>query len=44
MSFEDRFFFSRKSGIGGGGWVHPKVVFYRYEFSLIKPIQISWNI
>jgi len=24
MSFGDRFFFSRKGGIGGGGWVHPK--------------------
>ena len=22
--FGDRFFFSRKGGIGGGGWVHPK--------------------
>ena len=24
MSFGDRFCFSRKGGIGGGGWVHPK--------------------
>jgi len=24
MSFRDRFCFSRKGGIGGGGWVHPK--------------------
>jgi len=24
MSFGDRFFFSRKGWIGGGGWVHPK--------------------
>jgi len=24
MSFEDRFCFSRKGGIGRGGWVHPK--------------------
>jgi len=24
MTFGDRFCFSRKSGIGGGGWVHPK--------------------
>ena len=23
-SFGDRFCFSRKGGIGGGGWVHPK--------------------
>ena len=22
--FRDRFFFSRKGGIGGGGWLHPK--------------------
>ena len=25
MYFGDRFFFSRKGGIGGGGWLHPKV-------------------
>ena len=24
MSFGDRFCFSRKSRVGGGGWVHPK--------------------
>ena len=24
MSFGERFCFSRKGGIGGGGWVHPK--------------------
>ena len=24
MSFGDRFCLSRKGGIGGGGWVHPK--------------------
>jgi len=24
MSFGDRFCFSSKGGIGGGGWVHPK--------------------
>jgi len=24
MSFGDRFCFSRKGGIGGGGWMHPK--------------------
>jgi len=24
ISFGDRFCFSRKGGIGGGGWVHPK--------------------
>jgi len=24
MSFGDKFCFSRKGGIGGGGWVHPK--------------------
>ena len=24
MSFENRFYVSRKGGIGGGGWVHPK--------------------
>ena len=24
MFFEDRFCFSRKGGIGGGGWVYPK--------------------
>ena len=24
MTFRDRFCFSRKGGIGGGGWVHPK--------------------
>jgi len=24
MTFGDRFCFSRKGGIGGGGWVHPK--------------------
>ena len=24
MSFGDRFCFSRKGGIGGGGWVYPK--------------------
>ena len=24
VSFGDRFCFSRKGGIGGGGWVHPK--------------------
>jgi len=24
MSFGDRFYFSRKGRIGGGGWVHPK--------------------
>jgi len=24
ISFGDRFCFSRKDGIGGGGWVHPK--------------------
>jgi len=24
MSFGDRFCFSRKGGIGGGRWVHPK--------------------
>jgi len=26
MTFEDRFCFSRKGGIGGGGWVHLKDV------------------
>jgi len=24
MTFGDRFCLSRKGGIGGGGWVHPK--------------------
>jgi len=24
MSFGDRFCFSKKSGIGGDGWVHPR--------------------
>ena len=24
MSFGDRFCFSRKGGVGGGGWVYPK--------------------
>ena len=24
MTFGDRFHISRKGGIGGGGWVHPK--------------------
>jgi len=26
MTFGDRFCFSRKGGIGGGGWMHPKGV------------------
>jgi len=41
MTFRDRFCFSRKGGIGGGGWVHPKgadsmaVSGLRFEYALV---------
>jgi len=41
MTFRDRFCFSRKGGIGGGGWVHPKgadsmaVSVLRFENALV---------
>jgi len=41
MAFGDRFCFSRKGGIGGGGWVHLKgadsmaVSGLRFEYALV---------